>query len=304
MNRPPRVTHTTRTLARCVVAAVLSTFVLVAGGGQASAADARSAANANGAGAFPTSMSSLGDSITRGFNAAGWFTDWPSRSWSTGTNSSVDSHYARLRALDPAITGRAYNNARTGAKMSALAGQATTSVSQGAEYVTILLGANDACTDTEAQMTPVSTFRTQFKAGMEVLAGQQARPKVLVASIPDLRRLWQVGKNSSSARAAWSSYGICQSMLARPQSTDQADVDRRARVRQRVVGYNNALAEVCATYTFCRYDGGAVFGYPFALSQLSSWDYFHPNTSGQAVLADVTWERSFWSATQPAAMAR
>ena len=98
MNRPTRATHATRTLARCVVAAVLSTFVLVAGGGgQASAADARSAAKASGAGAFPTSMSSLGDSITRGFNAAGWFTDWPSRSWSTGTSSSVDSHYARLR---------------------------------------------------------------------------------------------------------------------------------------------------------------------------------------------------------------
>jgi len=279
-------------LAAALSAFLVTTLAALVGGG---------APAAGGAEAYPASMSALGDSITRGFNAAGWFSDWPSRSWATGSTTSVDSHYARLRALDPAITGQAYNDARTGAKMGALAAQAETSVAQGAEYVTILMGANDACTETEGQMTTVSAFRTRFKAGMDVLATQQPQPKVLVASIPDLRRLWQVGKNSSSARAAWSAYGICQSMLARPTSTDQADVDRRARVRQRVIDFNAALAGVCATYTFCRYDGGAVFGYPFALNQLSGWDYFHPNTTGQAVLADVTWDAGFWGASAPVA---
>jgi lysophospholipase L1-like esterase len=291
MHRPPRPDRRTKTLTRSAVAvlvAAMASAVLALGGGAPAAAETPS---------YPTSMSSLGDSITRGFNAAGWFSDWPSRSWSTGTHADVDSHYSRLRALEPAITGRAYNNARTGAKMGALAGQATTSVSQGAQYVTILLGANDACTQTEAEMTTVSAFRTRFRNGMDVLAAQQPQPQVLVASIPDLRRLWQVGKNSSSARAAWSAYGICQSMLARPQSTDQADVDRRARVRQRVIDYNTGLAEICARYTFCRYDGGAVFGYPFALDQLSGWDYFHPNTAGQKVLADVTWQAGFWASS-------
>lgn len=283
-----RSTHRRR-VAAALAAVLAATLAPLAGGAPA----------AGGAEAHPTSMSALGDSITRGFNAAGWFSDWPSRSWSTGSNADVDSHYARLRRLDPAINGNAFNDARTGAKMGALAGQAQTSVAQGADYVTILLGANDACTETEGQMTTVSAFRTRFRAGMDVLATQQPQPKVLVASIPDLRRLWQVGKNSSSARSAWSAYGICQSMLARPLSTDQADVDRRARVRQRVVDYNSALAGVCATYSFCRYDGGAVFGYPFTLSQMSGWDYFHPNTSGQAALADVTWEAGFWGAGAP-----
>jgi lysophospholipase L1-like esterase len=296
MNRPPPPGRAARTPTRCALALLVATFVLAVGGGAQAAEDTAGR---------PTSMSSLGDSITRGFNAAGWFADWPSRSWSTGTYAGVDSHYARLRDLDPAITGRAYDNARTGAKMGALAGQATTSVSQGAEYVTILLGANDACTDTEAEMTTVTAFRNRFRTGMDILATQQPQPQVLVVSIPDLRRLWQVGRNSSSARSAWSAYDICQSMLARPLSSDQADVDRRARVRQRVVAYNTALADICAEYTFCRHDGGAVFGYPFALGQLSSWDYFHPNTSGQAVLAEETWQASFWAAApEPVVAAR
>ena len=63
---------------------------------------------------------------------------------------------------------------------------------------------------------------------------------------------------------------------------------------KRVVDYNATLAAACADYgDHCRYDGGAVFGYPFALSQVSGWDYFHPNTAGQAVLAQVTWSASY-----------
>jgi lysophospholipase L1-like esterase len=241
---------------------------------------------------YPASIASLGDSITRGFNANGWYSDWPARSWSTGTDSAVNSHYTRLLKYNSRMT--AYNNARTGAKMTELAGQAGSAVSQKAQYVTILLGANDACTETEGQMTSVANFAAQFKAGMDTLAAQSAPPKVLVASIPDIYRLYEVGRTSSSARNAWAAYGICQSMLADPQSTDQADIDRRARVRQRVVDFNTQLASVCATYTFCKYDGGAVFGYPFTLQQLSTWDYFHPNNAGQAVLATQTWKAGYW----------
>ena len=250
--------------------------------------------------AYPSSMSSLGDSITRGFNASGWFTDWPSRSWSTGRKATVRSHYTRLLEVNPAISGRAWNNARTGAKVSALASQAGASVSQGAEYVTILVGANDACTSTEDRMTSVGAFATRFRAGLEVLATQAPHPRVLVASIPDLRRLWRVGRDSVAARTAWATYGICRSMLARPRSTDRADVDRRARVRHRVMDYNATLAAVCAEYPFCRYDQGTVFDYPFTLGQLSRWDYFHPNRSGQAVLAALTWRVGFWSTTAAA----
>jgi hypothetical protein len=38
-----------------------------------------------------------------------------------------------------------------------------------------------------------------------------------------------------------------------------------------------------------RYDGNAVFNCRFVLSQISTWDYLHPNTSGQAVLASVSY---------------
>jgi lysophospholipase L1-like esterase len=243
---------------------------------------------------LPDTMASMGDSITRGFNACGWFVDCPSRSWSTGSSTSVNSHYLRLRALTPAIADRNYTAASTGAKMSALYGQVGTAVSKHADYVTILLGANDACASTESTMTSVATFEKQLRSGLSRLKSGRPDAAVLIASIPDLKRLWEIGRTSSSARSAWSAFGICQSMLARPTSTQQADVDRRSRVRQRVVDYNAALARACTDYgARCRFDGNAVFSYPFVLSQVSAWDYFHPNTAGQRALAGVTYAAGF-----------
>jgi lysophospholipase L1-like esterase len=246
------------------------------------------------AGPPPNSMASMGDSITRGFNASGWYVDSPSRSFSTGTDSVVNSHYSRILAKNPAISGKNFNDARSGAKATDMYGQAGSAVSQGAQYVTVLIGANDACTGSESTMTAVATFRSQVDAALTRLKTGLPNAKVALISIPDIQRLWFIGKDNSSARSTWSFFGICQSMLANPTSTAQADVDRRARVRQRVVDFNTQLAQACTAYgANCDFDDNAVFGYPFVLSQVSTWDYFHPNRSGQAVLAGVSYAAGF-----------
>jgi lysophospholipase L1-like esterase len=243
---------------------------------------------------YPSSMSALGDSMTRAFNAAGWYRDEPERSWSTGTSTTVNSQYRRLVAPKPALLGNNHNLARSGAKMSALATQASASVERKAQYVTIEMGANDACTSTAAGMTSVATFRTQLTSAMNVLAAQRPRPKVLVASIPDIKRLWEIAKGNLAARTAWDLGNICQSMLANPLSTAEADVTRRATVDQRVKAYNATLADVCGQYAFCKYDGGAVHAYRFTLTHVSPWDYFHPSTAGQNKLAEVTYQAGYW----------
>jgi lysophospholipase L1-like esterase len=244
---------------------------------------------------LPGSMAALGDSITEGFNACGWYVDCTSRSWSTGDASAVNSHYLRLKLRNPALA-RHDNHAVSGAEMVDLAAQADAVAGQSdVTYVTILIGANDACASSESKMTPVDTFRSQFEAALARL-DDRGDIAVFVASIPNIKRLWEVGKGSFSARSAWSLFGICQSMLQNPTSTNRADVDRRDRVLQRVTDYNAVLAEECAQYAgyVCRFDGGAVFGTAFTLSDLSRWDYFHPNQAGQAKLAAVTHATSFW----------
>jgi lysophospholipase L1-like esterase len=268
-----------------VLSAVAAAVVLLAAPATAATPDA---------GPPPSSMASLGDSITRGFNACGWYVDCPSRSFSTGDNSTVNSHYLRIRAVNSAIGGRNYNDARSGAKSADMYGQAGTAVSQGVQYVTMLIGANDACTSSESTMTSVPTFRSNVDSGLNRLRSGLPSAKVYLISIPDIHRLWYVGKSSLSARTAWSAFDICRSMLANPTSTAQADVDRRNRVRQRVIDFNSQLAQACVAYgANCQFDGNAVFNYPFTLGQLSGWDYFHPNTSGQQVLASVSYAAGF-----------
>jgi lysophospholipase L1-like esterase len=269
-----------------VAASAVATLVAATLGAAAPAAAATSPP--------PSSMASMGDSITRGFNACGWFVDCPSRSFSTGTDTAVNSHYRRILAVNPAIYGHNLNDAKSGAKAADMLGQAQTAVSQGVQYVTMLIGANDACTSTESTMTSVTTYRAQVDAALNTLKAGLPAAHVLVISIPDIKRLWEVGHTSSSARFAWSLFGICQSMLANPTSTTTADMARRDRVRQRVIDFNTQLAQACAAYgANCAFDNNAVFNYPFVLSQVSTWDYFHPNTSGQAALASVSYAAGF-----------
>ncbi len=99
-------------------------------------------------------IAALGDSITQAMSTScGAFTDCPANSWATGTNAdrAVRRHAARSRHPTR------FNIAVSGAKSGALLGQAQTAMTQSAQYVTIEIGANDACTPTVGEMTPTPT---------------------------------------------------------------------------------------------------------------------------------------------------
>jgi lysophospholipase L1-like esterase len=242
--------------------------------------------------AVPGSMAAIGDSITQAYDVCCSYGNHPANSWSTGYSSSdgISSHYELIRSSNSAITGHAYNDSVSGAKMSAAATQAASAVAQGAQYVTMLMGANDVCTSSLSTMTATSTFRSQFQSAMTTLEnGLPAGAHVFVSSIPNVYRLWQVLHTNWIARTTWSLAKICQSML----SSSRTETQRQA-VLAREREFNDALAAVCSGYVNCRFDGYAVFNYPFASNQVSTLDYFHPNRSGQAAVAATTWTASWW----------
>lgn len=236
---------------------------------------------------LPDVMAALGDSITMATNTSGAkFGDHPENSWSTGYSSTdgVKSHYERLLALNGKMRNNNYNDAKSGAKMADLAGQADQAVGQGAQYVTVLMGANDVCASSPDTMTPVDTYRAQFRAAADKLAsGLPTGAEVYVVTIPDIYQLWYILKDDSKARNVWKTFKICQSML----SESNTEEDRQF-VRQRNIDFNAVLEQESASYGF-RFDGGAVFDTTFVKSDVSSLDYFHPSLKGQAKLADVTW---------------
>jgi lysophospholipase L1-like esterase len=269
--------------------ATFATAALIVSGTLASA----SAAHAAPAPATITRMAALGDSITQAAMTCSSLTSCPANSWATGTTSSVSSHYSRMRAAG-ASTLVGYNNAVSGALSSALNAQAAKAVTQQAQYVTIQIGANDACTSSSTNMTSTAAFKTNVEAALATLNANGSTREIFVASIPNLHRMFDLNRGSSSARFVWGLLRICQSMLANPTSTRDADVQRRLAVQARVDAYNVILADACKAATNCRFDGGAVAAEKFVKADISTRDYFHPSTAGQTKLANITWAQTQW----------
>ncbi|MER5364556.1 SGNH/GDSL hydrolase family protein [Streptomyces sp. NPDC002722] len=245
----------------------------------------------------PGSVAAVGDSITRGFDACSVLADCPEVSWATGTDSEVRSLAVRLLGASGAST-RSWNHAQTGARVAQLPEQMAAAAKEKPDLVTVMIGANDACRDSARYMTPVADFRSSFEASMRQLRAWAPKAQVYVSSVPDLKRLWSTGRGNALGKQIWK-LGICRSMLGDADDMGAPATARRASVQDRVVAYNKVLREVCAKDLRCRYDGGAVFDFPFTGKQLSQWDWFHPGRDGQARLAEIAY-RNVTAARPPA----
>jgi lysophospholipase L1-like esterase len=282
------------------VAFALLAAVALACKGQEGTGDAGGAGNGTGGGGarpsrtpvagLPTSMAAIGDSITVGYGSCFTLTDCPRNSWSTGDGVLIDSHYKRILAGNPAIKGHAKNYATSGATAAGLAGQASRAAATHPDYLTVMIGANDACRTT---MTSASTFAAQVDAALGAVKAASPQTRILVVSIPDVYQVWEAGRTSRVARSVWS-LGVCPQLLGNPTSTTAVDVARRQAFRDRIDAYDQALAQACAGYGHrCRWDGGAVHRASFGLGQLSALDFFHPNASGQDMIAKLTYPGTF-----------
>lgn len=240
----------------------------------------------------PNSIASLGDSITRANDVCCWYGDHPAQSWSTGDfpYDGIASHYERLAAAHPTIIGHAYNDAVSGARARDLASQVAKAVAQKAQYVTILIGANDLCTSSVSTMTSTGDFGSLVSAALADLHQQLPKTHIFVSSIPNLYQLWSILHTNPLAQFVWSTAHICQSMLASANTEDQ-----RQQVVARELEFNEILAGACGQYANCRWDGNTTYNYAFSTGQVSTLDFFHPSLSGQAALAQVTWAASWWA---------
>jgi lysophospholipase L1-like esterase len=248
----------------------------------------------------PTAIAAAGDSMTRAYNVGSCCadSDAPEYSWATGDNARVQSHYLRLLEMNPKI--RELNYARTGAKIADLGRQLRGAAAQRADYVTIMIGANDllavlgrrenGCVPNSGAMTSVASFRSRFKRALETFTEARPDASIFVASIPNIPRIWKLFIKDQEVIDVWNRRGTCEVALH----------DRRADAAMRVVtarlrAYNGALATVCRSIERCRWDGGAVYKYAFGKSDFSAVDYFHPSATGQRRIAEITWRAGFWA---------
>ena len=243
------------------------------------AATATVAAGASAA--VPSKVTALGDSITQAFQTCTQaFTDCPENSWATGTNSTVKSIFFRIKEKNPTAT--ATNRSVTGAKVSSLNEQAQNAVSDKAEFVTILIGANDACA---SPSTSQSSFSSSFQAAISTLEKGLPGVRIYVGSIPNLMHLWEIFHTNSTATGSWEFTKECPGIMTEPTSESTTAKNRRAATLAAEEGYDATMASICNATSNCQWDNGTFFKAQFVASEVSTNDYFHPSIAGQASFA-------------------
>ena len=192
-------------------------------------------------------------------------------SYSTGSDPDLRQPVPAAAAHKPRASGHEYNDAEVGAQRIDLFWEMSLAVWQKADVVTVLIGANDACTTTVGQMTPVATSRNSINEAFGLFFSNRPGARIVLSSIPE--HLPGVAGRPHQPRASM----IWQASVSLPVDAEQSDLDsapadqlRRDFVSLQIAKYNAALASVCAQYRGCRWDGGALWRYPFQLSQLSS----------------------------------
>jgi hypothetical protein len=235
---------------------------------------------------LPNSMAAIGDSISQAAVADDRIdTKEPEHSWSTGDDSddSVNSHYERILAVNPGILGNNFNNAVNGSKSDDLMGQVIMTISQGVDYVTILMGGNDVCGDnvSEDELTPTATFRGLFNDALDTLQAGLPDATILVVELPRISRIHEVGRFNFGCQLKWWLFRFCDNVL-------RNGIIQRNIATARNIEYNNVLRTLTASKGIFFEDD--IFEVNFSRENLSDVDCFHPAIALQSDLADVSYD--------------
>jgi lysophospholipase L1-like esterase len=254
--------------------------------------------------AVPKRLYSNGDSITRGFDA-----DLPADnlnlSWVNGYFGfweqlfglpNVKSHNQRITS-NWGSSGRAnFIAAVNGARIDDLSTQATGAAGKTVNYATVMLGGNDVCRDSIADLPTNAQIEADFRAGMATLLARTAsNATVQVVGIPNIKRLYDIGKSKTAlgivdCEVLWAATVLgfpCGSMLSPFNSeADRLYVDSRNR------GYNTILQQVtaqldAANSEFIFYADS--YAFQFVQNEISNIDCFHPSWRGERTLSREIW---------------
>jgi len=288
--------------------------------------------------AVPLNQFNIGDSIGEGEAANGTIgSAHHELVWSTGYQGGdiVESLNERFEARDAAAyvennssRDPAINQAVSGAVMADFADQAqAVATSMGdidpgtADMVTILLGNNDVCADSLADMTDPAVFEQQYRDGLDVLAGSPFTQSVnlLVSGLPPIYWLWDAKRNNLWCRILAWPFVPCDNLLdgsrddcessASAQDPDNLypgdgpNCQRRKQFHATIRDvYNPILRDVLAEYQADELPNAEyvdIYDIRFESQHVNGGDCFHPSTEGHALMSSQQWCRSSWGEGDP-----
>jgi lysophospholipase L1-like esterase len=239
-------------------------------------------------GAGINTVAVIGDSASSAENSCGEQLLCYDNSWAGGSNKAVNSIVTRLAKAEKHRVAT-FNYAYPGSRLRDLAPQAKKAVDQQVDAIILLVGANDFCQESTSQMTSAARYTKDMRTLITDLHQALPKTKLFIASVPDPRKVYTAGANSTQILGYWSSHDICRSLLRDPTDDSISAQQRRSQVEQRASQYNQAIETLCTAAMNCGYDQGALHGIAFTPQLLSPVDHFHPSVLGQAKVAETEW---------------
>lgn len=257
--------------------------------------------------------------------------------WSTGYNSGdiVYSLNERFEDVDPAgfyendaSRDATFNRAVSGSVMADFVTQAAEVVAEvGATpsgkvgMLTLLLGNNDVCAPSLADMTDPSLFESQYRSGLDVLAASDATKNahIHVSGIPAIYWLWNAKRTDFLCPFIWF-FVPCQNLLSNPANDcasggsqlnpdtilpdDGDNCVRRKQFHAQIRDiYNPILRDVLMEYVVNERLPNAyyvdIFDIEFESLHVNNGDCFHPSVEGHELLAEEQWCRSPFGLDDP-----
>ncbi len=242
-------------------------------------------------------MAAIGDSITTGFNAKNPL-DNKSLSWSTGytTTERVQSHYKRAQNV---FDGEVYqlNMAKAGARSDAIEAQmenvAKSLKGRELDYLTVMIGANDVCSWPADHGENLHQFDTRVRNTLDRALALNPDIKITLVPVPDMLRLYELGKATAACSARWKIFNICAPLL------QNHDADERAAFGQRVIDLNDSLAQIASEYSQSVHYAADVATFSFEKEDISGYDCFHPSWRGQDKIAEKSWLGGWYDQESP-----
>lgn len=289
---------------------------------------------------FPENQFNVGDSIGVGEAADGTIGEAHHETvWSTGYDGGdvVNSFNERFESVaavkyyeNNVSRDAVFNHAASGAVMADFAGQAEDIVTASAmtptgkaDMIAVFLGNNDVCAPSITEMTDTGLFETQFRAGLDVLASNEATRKaqIHVSGIPAIYWLWNAKYSNFWCRVFVWPFVPCENLLDAPaddceSSISREDPDnndyagdgpackRRKTFHSMVRDYNTILHDTLEEYRTsgslpnARYTD--IYDVRFESTHVNGGDCFHPSTNGHALLANKEWCKTHWGINDPA----
>lgn len=225
-------------------------------------------------------------------------------SWSTGHR--IDSHYSRLKDLNPKLVDKnfaqpsAFSKDIMDLQIPALVQWSQQNLNQDLpDYVTLLIGHNDLCGKTVEEMTSVRDFQKNIHSSIQFLVSQKTKARILVVPLARIDTLPETVGNSfvvpikglQRCQQVWKTIPLCTTLTQRESAETQKIVKTRLQDFNKII--KSEVARARAKHGDRIRLASVMESYQPQPNDVAI-DCFHANKDAQNRISAKTWSSTWW----------